>query len=97
MEAACRAYLRKEAKLMNTSARGCALTASCTLPCTGMATSSRPKNTFWKPPGLPGCTTHATDGTVRPASGPTRISQLRHFTALAHIVMCADGYIPSSL
>jgi hypothetical protein len=33
---------------------------------TGMAISSLPKNTFWKPDD-PGCTTHATDGVLRPA------------------------------
>ena len=53
---------------MNTSAAGYAFVASGTLLCRGMATSSRPKNTFWKPPGLPGCTTHATEGVSRPAS-----------------------------
>jgi hypothetical protein len=38
------------------------------LPYTGMAISSSPKNTFWKPPLDPGCTMHATDGVGRPAS-----------------------------
>ena len=61
------ACLRKDAKLMKTSAAGYALVASGTLPCKGMATSSRPKKTFWKPPGLPGCTTQATEGVSRPA------------------------------
>ena len=52
---------------MKTSAPGYAFAASGTLPCRGIATSSRPKNTFWKPPGLPGCTTQATEGVSRPA------------------------------
>ena len=52
---------------MKTSADGYALVASGTLPCKGIATSSRPKKTFWKPPGFPGCTTQATEGVSRPA------------------------------
>ena len=32
-----------------------------------MAISSRPKNSFWKPPWLPGCTMQATEGVSRPA------------------------------
>ena len=54
------------AKLMKMSARGYARAASATDPCTGIATSSRPKNTFWNPPALPGCTTQATEGVGRP-------------------------------
>ena len=34
----------------------------------GMAISSRPKKTFWKPPETPGCTTQATEGVGRPAA-----------------------------
>lgn len=37
------------------------------LPYTGMAISSSPKKTFWKPPLEPGCTMQATEGVVRPA------------------------------
>ena len=37
------------------------------LPCTGIAISSLPKKSFWKPPGLPGCTTQATEGVSLPA------------------------------
>ena len=61
------------AKLMKMSARGCARAASATEPCTGIATSSRPKNTFWNPPALPGCTTQATDGVGRPARRVYRV------------------------
>ena len=60
-------HLLKDAKLMKTSAPGYAFAASGTLPCRGIATSSRPKKTFWKPPGFPGCTTQATEGVSRPA------------------------------
>ena len=37
------------------------------LPCTGIAISSLPKNSFWKPPLLPGWTTQAMDGVSLPA------------------------------
>ena len=63
------------AKLMKMSARGYARAASATDPCTGIATSSRPKNTFWNPPALPGCTTQATEGVGRPTRRADKLSR----------------------
>lgn len=52
---------------MNTSAFRCLRAPSAMEPYTGMAISSRPKNSFWNPPLEPGCTMQATEGMVRPA------------------------------
>ena len=60
---------------MKTSARGYSLTASWVLLCRGIAISSRPKNSFWKPPATPGCTTQATEGAERPVP-PQHVSRL---------------------
>ena len=60
---------------MKTSARGYSLTASWVLLCRGTAISSLPKNSFWKPPATPGCTTQATEGAERPVH-PQHVSRL---------------------
>ena len=69
------------------------------LPKTGIATSSLPKNTFWKPPGAPGCTAQATDGVSRPeqnqsvrGGGGGRLASSMQ-TSLAALMQTADEVV----
>lgn len=64
----------------------------------GMAISSWPKNSFWKPPAAPGCTITATEGVLRPAraGGSARVGAVRLQLPLPPRQLCCGHARPAS-